>query len=265
MIPSAAAPLDARRIRAALAGHAIGADVEVHEELPSTSDYVRQLGEAGHLHGTVVFAESQSAGRGRRENKWSAEPRSALLFSVLLRPEVAPERFPRLATLTALGLCKALESACDLQPQIKWPNDLLLNGRKICGILTEMFTSAQGPFVVLGIGMNVNTTVFPPELRDIATSILLEKAMREIDRTMLAISLLRLLGTVLGSWEQGFDSVVAETERRSFLVGKTVRAVVNDEAVLGSVTGLDPEGCLLMHREDGSVLQLQSVEQIRAV
>ena len=259
------APLDARRIRAALAGHVIGAGVELHEELSSTSDHLRILGESGHSHGTVVFAESQTAGRGRRDNKWSAEPRRDLLLSILLRPEVAPEKFPRLATLAALGLCKAVETSCNLAPQIKWPNDLLLGGKKFCGILTEMFAPPQGTFIVLGIGMNVNTLAFSPELAGRATSLCLENDGRELDRTLLAITLLRQIGVALGAWDRGFPDAIAETRRRSFLIGKRLRALVNGFSIEGVGADLDSEGCLVIRREDGALHALQSVEQVRAI
>lgn len=263
--PSSAAPLDARRIGAALAGHATGADVRVHEELASTSDCVRELGFAGHPHGAVVFAESQTAGRGRRENRWNAEPRDDLLFSILLRPDVGLEKFSRLATLAALGLSRGVEVAGAFAPQIKWPNDLLLGGKKFCGILAEMFTSPAGPFLVLGVGMNVNRIAFPPDLRGTATSLRLESGGRPLDRTVLAIALLRGLEQALDSWDAGFEKVIADVKRRSALLGKRVRARLGEESVEGAVHDLGSEGGLILRRDDGSVLELTSADNVRLV
>lgn len=258
-----AAPLDVRRIRAALAGHSTGAEVQVHEELASTSDHVRELGFAGHPHGVVVFAESQTAGRGRRENRWSAEPRGDLLFSILLRPGVGIEKFPRLATLAALGLSRAVEGAGAFAPQIKWPNDLLLAGRKFCGILAEMFTGGAGPFLVLGVGMNVNSVMFPPDLRGSATSLRLESGGRPLDRTRLAITVLRSLEHALESWDDGFGTVIAEVKRRSVLLGKRIRAWPGDRSVEGTVQDIGREGGLILRRDDGSILELASAENVR--
>jgi BirA family transcriptional regulator, biotin operon repressor / biotin---[acetyl-CoA-carboxylase] ligase len=266
MVPqSSAPPLDARRIRAALAGHAIAAEVQVHEELASTSDHVRELGFAGHPHGIVVFAESQTAGRGRRENRWSAEPRHDLLFSMLLRPVMGMEKFSRLATLAALGLSRGVEGAGTFAPQIKWPNDLLLRGKKFCGILAEMFTSPPGEFLVLGVGMNVNRIAFPSELGGSATSLRLEAGGQPLDRTVLAIALLRGLEQALHSWDAGFENVISEVKRRSFLLGKRIRARIGDESVEGTAHDLGREGRLILRRDDGSLLELSSAEQVRLV
>lgn len=278
MVPqSSATPLDFRRIRAALAGHVIGTEVQVHEELASTSDHVRELGFAGLPHGLVVFAESQTAGRGRRENRWSAEPRQDLLFSILLRPVVGMEKFSRLATLAALGLSRGVESSTDVarasRPcrkkgetpllQIKWPNDLLLREKKFCGILAEMFTSPTGPFLVLGAGMNVNSVTFPIELRGSATSLRLESGGQLLDRTGLAIALLRSLEQVLQSWDDGFENVIAETKQRSFLLGKHIHARIGNEPVEGTAHDLGREGELILRRNDGSLLELTSAENVR--
>ncbi|MCE9519885.1 MAG: biotin--[acetyl-CoA-carboxylase] ligase [Verrucomicrobia bacterium] len=261
--PSSAPPLDVRRIRAALAGHAIGTDVQVHEELASTSDHVRVLGFAGHPDGLVVFAESQTAGRGRRENRWSAEPRHDLLFSILLRPVVGIEKFSRLATLAALGLSRGVESTSPFTPQIKWPNDLLLGKKKFCGILAEMFTSPTGPFLVLGAGMNINSVTFPIELRESATSLRLESDGQMLDRTVLAIALLRELEQALQFWDTDFENVITEVKQRSVLLGKRIRARIGDEFVEGTAHDLGREGELILRRDDGSMMELTSAANVR--
>lgn len=237
--------------------------MQVHDEIASTSDHVRELGLNGHGHGLVVFAESQTAGRGRRENRWSAAPRENLLFSVLLRPQVGMEKYSRLATLAAVGLARAVESAGVSDVQIKWPNDLLIRGKKFCGILAEMFSARSGPFLVLGIGMNVNTVSFPDELREIATSLRLESGARAFDRTTLAIAVLRQLDLVLRSWEAGFPDIVMEAKRRSSLLGKRVRATTGAGFISGTVQDLGPEGCLLLRSDDGALLEITSAERVR--
>ena len=258
-------PLDLGRLRAALAGQAIGCEVEAHEELTSTSSHARDLGRAGHAHGLVVFAESQTAGRGRRDNRWSGAARQDLMFSTLLRPGSDAERFPRLATLAALGLARGVEAAGAFAPQIKWPNDLLLHGRKFCGVLAEMFAAPDGPFLVLGIGMNVNRASFPPELEGKATSLFLESGRKVMDRTALAIALLRALQSALESWNAGFGVVLEEVRRRSFLLGRRIRARVGGGTIEGVAHDLGPEGGLLVRRDDGVLLELNSADEVRVI
>lgn len=266
MIPSASdSPLQARRISAALAGHAIGSEIQVHEEITSTSNHARELGLAGWPHGVVVFAEAQSAGRGRRENRWSSEPGKDLLFSILLKPDVSIEQWPRLATLTALGISRAIEETYGIHPQIKWPNDLLLRDRKFCGILAETHVGAAGSFIVLGVGLNVNTTVFPPGLQELATSLRNECDGKILDRTQLAITLLQHLEQALEKWERGFADVIADVQRRGWLMGKRIRAHHHEVLTEGVVAGLNEEGWLIIKHDDGSLSILSSAEQVRVV
>lgn len=266
MISSASdLPLQARRISAALAGHAIGSEIQVHEEIASTSDHVRELGLAGWPHGVVVFAEAQTAGRGRRENRWCSEPGKDLLFSILLKPEVIIERWARMATLTAMGISLAIENAYGLRPQIKWPNDLLLRDRKFCGILAESYAGATGSFIVLGVGLNVNTTVFPPELQELATSLRIECEGKILDRTQLAIGLLLHLEQSLEKWESGFHEVLAEVQKRSWLMGRRIRAQHHGAQTEGVVAGLNEEGWLMVKHDDGKISTLGSAEQVRVI
>lgn len=245
-----------------MAGHGIGCEIQVHEELASTSDHVRELGLAGYPHGLVVFAEAQSAGRGRRDNRWTSEPGRDLLLSVLLRPQVRMERWPRLTTLAALAICRAIELTTLLTPVIKWPNDIYLSDRKCAGILAESFTGNNGTFMVLGIGLNVNTRDFPPDL--LATSLRRETPQEKIhDRNALAIALLKQLNQLVMSWEDGFSLIVEEVRQRSWLLGKPITARMEGRPVEGVVVDLNQEGHLLVRQSDGAILTLSSAEQVR--
>ena len=258
-------PLQARRISAALAGHSIGSEIQVLEEISSTSTQVQELGLAGWPHGLVVFAEAQTAGRGRRERRWSSEPGKDLLFSILLRPEIPIEHWPRLATLTALGIARGIEETAGLDPQIKWPNDLMLRDKKFCGILAETHTANGGAFIVLGVGLNVNSDIFPPDLQEIATSLRNESGGHIFDRTQLAIALLKHLDRALQKWERGFLEVVAEVQARSWLIGKRIRAYHHGVQTEGLAAGLNGEGWLIVKHDDGTTSALGSAEQVRPV
>ena len=263
-VPNAAHLLQPRRLVAALAGHALGSEIQVHEELGSTSDHTRDLGMAGHPHGVVVFAESQSAGRGRRDNRWSSQPAMDLAVSILLRPETRMEFWPRLTTLAALAICHAMESVTSVAAFIKWPNDVFIQDRKCAGILAETFTGSSGAFMVLGIGVNVNSTDLPLDLRETATSLKLASG-HDIDRTALAIALLKSLDRQLKRMDAGYVDAVDEVQRRSWLVGRPLTARVEGREVRGVATGLNAEGHLLVRDEQGVVLTLSSAEQVRAV
>ena len=254
--------LQSRRIAAALAGHAIGGEVQVHAELPSTNDHVRQLGLAGYPHGLVVLAESQTAGRGRRENRWCSAPGQDLLLSVLLRPGARMEHWPRLTTLAALSVCKAIEFTSPLKPAIKWPNDVLVNDRKCAGILAETFAGGSSSFMVLGIGINVNTTTYPPELCDTATSLKLVLE-RHVDRNTLAIALLKQLDLHLLHWEAGFADAVKEVTERNWLIGRAVTARMDGRQVQGVASSLNAEGHLVLIQDDGRAVTLTSAEHVR--
>lgn len=248
----------------ALAGHAIGSDIQVHEELASTSDHVRELGMTGHPHGLVVFAESQTAGRGRRENRWSSQPGMDLAFSLLLRPEAPMDQWPRLTTLAALAICRAIESVTPLKPTIKWPNDIFIGDRKCAGILAETFAGGSGAFMVLGIGVNVNSSDLPEDLRKIATTLKVASGS-EVDRTALAVALLKALDQQAKRLDQGFSQAVDEVQERSWLLGRTLTAQVDGGEVLGVATGLDREGHLILRTAQGGVITLSSAEQVRPV
>ncbi|MFZ4764115.1 MAG: biotin--[acetyl-CoA-carboxylase] ligase [Roseimicrobium sp.] len=262
--PSPASFLQPRRLARALAGFAIGTEIQVHEELTSTNDYVRELGFTGYPHGLVVFAEGQTAGRGRRENRWQSEPGRDLLFSILLRPTARVECWPRVTTLAALAICKAIEGCTPLKPVIKWPNDVLVGERKCAGILAETFTGGSGMFMVLGIGLNANTESYPPELRETATS-LKRVLQRDLDRTALAIALLKQLDLQVQGLEDGYAQAVEEVRQRSWLLGRRVTARVQLQAVVGIASSLDHEGHLVLQQDDGQAVTLTSAEHVRPI
>lgn len=259
--------LDAPEIARGLRDCALAWEVIVHDEITSTSDAARELGLAGAPHGTAVFAEHQTAGRGRRENRWIMEKGAGLMFSVLLRPPEPMALWPRLTTLAALAVCKGIEAELPLHPLIKWPNDVHLGDRKAAGILAESFTGRHGAFIVLGIGVNVNTRVFPEVLRSTATSLLLElrPAPPELDRAPLAAALLRALALEIERLDADFPEAMTEVRARSWLIGKTIRAQVDGRPIYGRAADLNHEGHLLLALPDGSLRALSSAEEARWV
>jgi BirA family biotin operon repressor/biotin-[acetyl-CoA-carboxylase] ligase len=242
--------------------------VRVVDEIGSTSDAVREAAMAGEPSGLVLFAESQTAGRGRRQNRWLAPRGKDLMFSLLLQPEAPTPLWPRLTTLAALALCRAVEDELPLRPLIKWPNDLYVNDRKVSGLLADVVSTRSGLMLVLGIGLNVNTRQFPPELEGAAASLLGSMPFAqtpELDRNSLAAAVLQQLHAQFQRIEDGFHEAVAETRERSWLLGRQIRATVDGCELYGRAVDLDSEGRLLLALPDGGVTTLGSAESVRRV
>src|ERR1039457_4449784 len=173
----------------------VGRDIQVFEQTTSTNDVAEKLARDGVKEGAVVFAESQTKGRGRLGRKWLSPTRKGLWFSVLLRPILHPQETTQLTVISATALRRAIKTITGLSAEIKWPNDLLLGGKKVAGILTEMSAEMDRVrHVILGIGVDVNQAVdeFPPELRKIATSLKIESGAA-VSRAELAVEILREL------------------------------------------------------------------------
>jgi BirA family transcriptional regulator, biotin operon repressor / biotin---[acetyl-CoA-carboxylase] ligase len=237
--------------------------ITVLDEVGSTSDWLKQNAAVLPV-GTVVFAESQTAGRGRRDNRWVAPRDKDLMFSLLLKPAASMEKWPRITTLAALAICEAIEAELPLQPRIKWPNDIYLNDRKVSGLLAETISTPSGILLVLGIGLNVNVLEFPPELN--ASSLLRDLAspvVRELDRNALGNRLLHSLHTEFERIDDDFPAAIAAVRERSWLIGKQIRCRSEGCEVHGRVLDLNEEGHLILAVSDGSSRALTSAEEIR--
>ena len=218
--PKALAPIHA--LRAARPEDAVvGREILVFEETDSTNDLAARAGQDGVPEGLVIFAESQRAGRGRLGRKWVSPPGRNLLCSTLLRPEVVPaERWPELTFCAALAVAETAERFTGLRARIKWPNDVLLAGRKVAGILLECHHGHGPGFVVVGIGLNVLQTEkdFPPELRERAGSLSMSRAeggnIPELERREVAASLLARLEALYARWPTGFGQISEQCSSR---------------------------------------------------
>ncbi|HKS37604.1 MAG TPA: biotin--[acetyl-CoA-carboxylase] ligase, partial [Verrucomicrobiae bacterium] len=201
----------------------VGRDIRVFQETTSTNDVIEKLARDGVKEGVAAFAESQSRGRGRLGRKWISPARQGLWFSVLLRPRLSPQAVTQLTIASATALARAIHSAAGLATEIKWPNDILVGGRKIAGILTEMKAEPDAvKYVTLGIGVNVNLTPneFPSDLRRTATSLKVE-AGEDIDRAELAVAILRELDRDYARICSGqFETVADEWEEQCKTIGR---------------------------------------------
>lgn len=232
----------------------VGRDIRVFEQTTSTNDVIEKLARDGVKEGVVVFAESQTKGRGRLGRAWASPGRKGLWFSVLLRPALRPQETTQLTVAAATALRRAILSETGLRPEIKWPNDLLLGNRKVAGILTELTAELDRiKHVILGVGVDVNLSAvdFPPELRKLATSLKIESG-RAVSRADLAVEILRELDRDYGRVGTGdFASVADEWEANCTTLGRQVMIQTGDRRIRGRAESLSEDGALLLRTEHG--------------
>lgn len=246
-------------------GASLAREILVFEKTDSTNDLAARMGREGAKEGLAIFAEEQTAGRGRLGRRWESEARQGLWFSLLLRPAFSLALWTRLTTWTAVAIAEAIEIETGCRAMIKWPNDIYLSGKKVTGILIEShFDKAQSGFAVVGIGVNVNHTAFPPELENRASSLRLS-AGRVFDRQEIAAALLRNLNRLHPLLENGFTEIIAAAESRNFLKGKWIRAQHGGSTIEGEALCLDAQGGLVLRLPDGSEQTISSGEVTLAV
>jgi BirA family biotin operon repressor/biotin-[acetyl-CoA-carboxylase] ligase len=232
----------------------IGRDIRVFEQTTSTNDVIEKLARDGVREGVVVFAESQTKGRGRLGRKWISPTRKGLWFSILLRPDLRPQETTQLTVASATALRRAIAAETKLQPEIKWPNDILFGGKKVAGILTELSAELDRVrHVILGIGIDVNQDAdeFPAELRRMATSLKIESG-EIVSRAELATAILRELDFDYARVCSGkFSAVADEWEEHCTTLGKNVTVHIGDRKIRGRAESLDDDGALLLRTEHG--------------
>src|SRR5438093_1584961 len=203
----------------------IGRDIRVFRETTSTNDVIEKLARDGVKEGAVVFAEAQTKGRGRLGRKWISPARKGLWFSVLLRPELRPQETTQLTVASATALRRAIQSQTGLTPEIKWPNDIVIRGKKVAGILTELNAELDRvKYVILGLGVDVNLNAadFPSDLRKLATSLKAELG-KGVSRPELAVAILRELDRDYSRLCSGrFSAVADEWEEHCTTIGHHV-------------------------------------------
>jgi len=238
-------------------------NIEVLSVTHSTNSLALEYGMRGELGPLAFFAESQTAGRGRFGRVWESSSGEGLWMSLLLHLVEPMRLWPRLTTLTALAVAQALEGLDvypRLHPQIKWPNDVVCGGKKVAGILAETGSHPKtGPFLVLGIGINVNQAAFSKEIAGTASSLRILSGT-QIDRSDLAARLLGHIHLSLSKIDAGFPAVLEAVKARSCVMGTHLRANSGGTLMEGVAENLDPDGCLLLRLEDGTLHTLSAGE-----
>lgn len=225
------------------------------DSLPSTNTEAARQAALGAPEGLCVVAREQTAGRGRRERAWVSPKDAGLYVSVVLRPTLPARHWPLITLAAALAVRDALLEACGLEADIKWPNDLLAGGRKLCGILAETAEGARNRAVVLGIGVNLRRGSFPEEISDTATSVE-EQTGRAPDAESLLASLTTSLATRYETLHthDGAEATLRDWQRHStYAHDRRVRVALAQETFEGTTRGLDPDGALRVETHPGTI------------
>lgn len=244
-----------------------GRTVAYYDKTDSTNIRIKQLAEEGAAEGLLAVADCQDAGRGRRGRSWNSKPGSGIWMTLLLRPDCEPAYASCLTLVAALAVTAGLRETANLDVKIKWPNDIVLNGKKICGILTEMSSEVDYiNYVAVGIGINVNTDVFPDEVKEVATSLFLESKKTYIRSGIIAAVMYHMekyyekfLRTKdMGSMQEEYNSCLVNRNRPvAVLAGD-----VDNQRVLykGTAAGINKNGALLVQDEDGTMHEVVAGE-----
>lgn len=250
--------LDTDAIRRELKTRVLGQSIAYFQSLGSTNDVAKQLAEAGEADGAIVLSDYQRAGRGRMARTWVAPARTSVLMSILLRSNLRPEQIGRVMMAASLGACDAIQSETHLATQIKWPNDILVNGKKCAGILAESAMGANlTEYVILGLGLNVNfAAAFVAGIPQSATTIA-DELGRAFPRERLVVALAQEIERYYVRLCAGdTESLRVEWRARLVNLGKRVRADVGGRIAEGIAQDVDEDGALLLRRENGEVERL---------
>lgn len=256
--------MDAARIQAFLQTEQVGQVIHHYDTVDSTQILAHGYVREGTANGTVVIAEEQTAGRGRMLRPWESTAGKGVWMTVILKPDVPPHQAPQFTLVAAVAIVNAMKALYPaLAPEIKWPNDILLNGRKCTGILTEMVAEADVvQALLIGIGINVNQKMedFPEELQTIATSISAELG-RDVDRAEFVAKVLYYLEAYGNQYvKNGFSQIKALWEEASATIGRHVRATTLREVIEGVAVGITEAGVLEIKTASGEVKGVYSAD-----
>lgn len=243
--------------------------IQRFDSIDSTNSEALRQAKLGAAEGLCVVASEQTAGRGRQGREWMSSKNSGLYASILLRPHLEPRFLPLISLMTAVAVFDTLVEAYDLRPDIKWPNDILVGEKKICGILAETTETKAGIAVVVGIGINLTSSNFPPTLAASATSVASESGQRP-DPDELLRTLTRLFDRQYSILQTNSapEAVIKECKTRSsYFSGKEVVVTLVGDTFSGITDGLEEDGALRVRTEDGKVRVIHAgdVERVRHI
>ncbi len=242
----------------------IGKHILYFDTLDSTNNEAKRLAEKSFENGTVLIADEQQSGRGRLGRNWVSPKGKGIWLSVILKPLIAPKDASKMTIVAALAVVRAIQSVCSVEAQIKWPNDIVLKGKKLCGILTEMNAEMDEiHYLIVGIGVNVNLDEadFDETLLDKATSLKIETKI-EVDRKILIASILNEFEILYNDFikEVSIERFFKEYKNASVTIGQQVKLIERKGETIGFAEGLNKEGQLMVRKEDGTLIEVTSGE-----
>ena len=240
----------------------IGKEIHYFREVDSTNEVAKKLAREGAPEGTVIIAESQSRGKGRRGKKWIS-PLGGAWLSIILRPNTLPINAPQLTFIAGIAAAQTIKDEYGLDAGIKWPNDVLIDNKKVCGVLTEISTEIDTiDYIVTGIGIdaNIDVNLLPPELRDTTTSIKSELD-HDISRMILVQKFLGNFETMYDEFNKGnFQEILRKWRQLSKTIGRQVEIRKGTEFIRGEAVGVNSKGALILELEDGTLQKIISGE-----
>ena len=255
--------ITADELRLGLTTKFIGKNVHYEESVESTQKIAHLLAYEDAPEGTVIIAEEQLSGRGRMDRKWHSPKYTGIWMSIILRPNIPLPKAPQLTLLAAVAIVQAIEDLTGLLPEIKWPNDILIKGKKVTGILTELEAEADRiNSIIIGIGMNVNQTKddFPSELQQIATSLSLEKGEKVARADLIKGIFMNLEKLYLLYLEEGFLPIKLLWESYAISIGKNITARTLTHSIIGKAQGITDDGVLIIEDEQGKTHHVYSAD-----
>jgi len=234
---------------------------EIHhlKETVSTNTTAKQLAAGGAPEGTLVISEMQTGGKGRLGRNWFSPSGEGIYISFILRPAVSPAEAPKITLMTAVAMAEALNSGPGLHVSIKWPNDILLGGKKLAGILTEISTEMDAvDYVIIGVGLNVNTASFPPDLKETATSLLLETG-RLHSRSSLTKEFMKWFEEYYELFQRAdFKPILNRWRQFSHIGGRRIKVETIGGMTSGTALDIDGDGFLMVEDDDGHIQKIYS-------
>ncbi|MFJ7940182.1 biotin--[acetyl-CoA-carboxylase] ligase [Peribacillus sp. NPDC096622] len=262
-IISAPEKVSESEIQLGLETKTIGKMIHYQETVESTQKIAHQLANEGVQEGTLVVAEEQVSGKGRLMRSWHSPKFSGIWMSLILRPKIPIHEAPQLTLLAAVAVAQAIEDTTDLKPQIKWPNDILVNRKKVVGILTEMQAESDRIHsVIIGIGMNINQQLedFPVELQEKASSLLIESGGTVSRSKVIQRALFRLENLYELYLDQGFMPIKDLWESYAISLGQVIKANTVNATIVGKALGITDSGVLLLEDEKGTIHSIYSAD-----
>lgn len=255
--------IQAAKVEQHLTTNRFGRSIHYFEECLSTQPIAHQLAQENAPDGTIVLCEEQTAGRGRMARVWTSSRGKGIWMSTIIRPEIPPMKAPQFTLIAAVAVSRAIEDIADVRAEIKWPNDLLINGKKCTGILTELQADVDRvQAIILGIGVNVNQDLedFPEEIQPIATSVKMVTGVH-IDRARLVARILHYLEIYTDMYvEHGFEPLKLLWESYSGTLGRRIKAVMIHQQIEGIALGITNDGVLQVQTDDGKIHGIYSAD-----